>query len=86
MSRGQTFAIEIGKEYGWLTVLSEAGRGKDGHLKYLVRCRCGKEYAVQRGFLRKPECKCVDCYRNLPHAAREPLNKPSDVINGSLDA
>ena len=43
--------IEIGAEYGRLTVLSEAPKDSFGHIRWNVRCRCGTEYIVLTSFL-----------------------------------
>ncbi len=53
--------IENGREYGWLTVIGEGTRDTTGHFRYQVRCRCGKEYAVQPAFLKKANPKCREC-------------------------
>lgn len=53
--------IEDGREYGWLTVVGEGVRDAAGHFRYQVRCRCGKEYAVQPAFLKKGTPKCREC-------------------------
>lgn len=56
MNKKQEF--EIGREYGWLTVLQEAEKDKYSHRQFLVKCRCGKQYKVLSGFLNKKEPKC----------------------------
>lgn len=53
--------IAEGREYGWLTVIGEAPRDAAGHFRYQVRCRCGKEYAVQPAFLKRKNPKCREC-------------------------
>lgn len=53
--------INIGEEYGWLTVLSEAPKDSSGHLKYHVCCRCGAEFDVQTSVLLKRTSKCISC-------------------------
>ena len=73
--------IEIGKEYGWLTVLSEAPKDATGHIRWNVRCRCGKEHLVQTGFLSKPNCKCLDCSRKTDPIKRR-LSAVGDELNG----
>jgi len=73
--------IDLGQEYGWLTVLSEAPKDATGHIRWNVRCRCGKEYMVQTNFLVKPNCKCLDCSRKYDNAQRR-LSKIGDVLNG----
>ena len=76
--------ILVVKEYGWLTVLGEAPKDSSGHIRWRVRCRCGKEYDVLTGFLSKKEPKCRNCYESLTkgplYGTR--LSKPGDVING----
>lgn len=71
--------IIVGKEYGWLTVLGQADKDRTGHIRWLVRCRCGKEYPVLTGFLSKENCKCIDCAKAQD---RKRLSGPGDVING----
>ena len=77
----QAKQVTIGKEYGWLTVLSRAPKDKTGHIRWNVRCRCGKEYMVQTAFLFKPNCKCRDCSDKTDRANRR-LSTVGDVING----
>ena len=59
MNKRLTF--EIGREYGWLTLLEEVEKSKTSHRQFLVRCRCGKTYVVGTGFLNKREPKCWEC-------------------------
>lgn len=81
MSRPRKLDIQIGTEYGWLTVLSVAEKDMYGHIRYNVRCRCGKEYVVQRGFLAKPEPKCAGCSHTHDFQKMR-RSKIGDVING----
>lgn len=74
-------SIEIGKEYGQLTVLGEAPKDPTGHIRWNVRCRCGSEHMVQTGFLSKPNCKCKKC-SDINRSARPRLSKIGDVLNG----
>ena len=83
MSRFKRIEFEIGKEYGWLTLLGEAEKDRHGHLRYSVRCRCGKEYAVQSGVLMKPNPKCAECNAKYPQR-RKRLSQPGDELNGWL--
>ena len=73
--------IEIGKEYGWLTVLGTAPKDRTGHLQFKVRCRCGFEYTAQPAFLKKAEPKCRFC-RPKACGIRRRLAHPGDEING----
>lgn len=73
--------IEIGKEYGWLTVLAPAEKDCSGHLMWKVRCRCGNEYVVPTGILNKGSSKCREC-GNRYRKAKKRLAAPGDVING----
>lgn len=73
--------IELGKEYGWLTVLSEAQKDANGHIRWNVRCRCGSEHMVQTGFLAKPNCKCRKCSDKYDRPQRR-LSAVGDVLNG----
>ena len=61
------YKIEIGKEYGYLTVLKEVARHKDGHRRYLVRCICGNIEEVQKAKLTRPNCICLECSRQMHH-------------------
>lgn len=71
--------IIIGREYGWLTVLGPAEKDATGHLRWNVRCRCGKKYSVPTGRLSKENCKCRDC---AAPSGRKRLSFPGDIING----
>lgn len=73
--------ITIGAEYGWLTVISEAPKDKNGHIHWNVRCRCGKEYSVQTGFLSKPNCKCLECSQRYDNQKRR-LSHVGEKLNG----
>lgn len=53
--------IEIGKEYGWLTVLGKEPKVSHKNIRYHVRCRCGREIYVQSPVLRKGTSKCTEC-------------------------
>lgn len=53
--------IDVGREYGWLTVLGEGPKDGHGHIRYHVRCRCGREIYVQSPVLRKETSKCTEC-------------------------
>ncbi len=53
--------VEVGREYGWLTVLDEEIVHERGKPKRHVRCRCGKEYNVQASFLYTDCPKCREC-------------------------
>lgn len=73
--------IELGKGYGWLTVLSEASKDATGHIRWNVRCRCGVEYAVQTSFLNNPNCKCRVCSDKHDRSKRR-MSAVGDVLNG----
>ena len=53
---------EIGKEYGYLTVLREL-RNKKKRGRYWVRCRCGHILEATKDELLKPDCRCSYCSR-----------------------
>ena len=73
--------IEIGREYGWLTVLGEAPKDKTGHIRYHVRCRCGKEYDVTTSILGTANPKCLECGHK--YANRKPAtDHTGEVLNG----
>lgn len=76
----QRTPISIGREYGFLTVLSEAPKGSYGHLMYDVRCRCGKEFAAQKSNILKGTSKCLDCSRRI-----DPLKRRVPVIGKTIN-
>ena len=62
--------IEIGKEYGWVTVIEEMPREKYQPIKYRCRCRCGEEVFVTpyRLINKKPKCRtCATRYGKRTH-------------------
>ncbi len=61
MAPKQKMLVQPGDEFGSLTILSEEGRNKHGHLQYLVRCECGKQYIVSRGYLFQKHPRCREC-------------------------
>lgn len=65
--------IEIGREYGWFTVLGHAPKDSFGHIRYHVRCRCGHEQDVQTSVLGKGTAKCRECATKY-NAASERAN------------
>lgn len=51
----------IGKKFGKLTVTEELGKNKNGHIRYLCECDCGKTCEVFGTHLRQNKivsCKC----------------------------
>ena len=64
MAPKQKITISPGDKLGSLTVLSESGRTKHGHLQYLVRCDCGNEYIIPRSGLMRDFPKCQECMEN----------------------
>lgn len=71
--------IEIGKEYGRLTVLGPAEKDKTGHIRWKVRCRCGHEYVVLTGYLSYPDCKCINCKNRVTRKGKTYIG---EIING----
>ncbi|MDE1472140.1 HNH endonuclease [Eubacterium limosum] len=61
--RPQKMEINPGDRFGMLTVMCEKEKSKAGHRQYEVRCDCGKQYIVLRGFLFKDNPKCLECRR-----------------------
>ena len=71
--------IKPGEHYGWLTVLGPAPKDHTGHIRYHVRCRCGKEYDVLTGFLHTGNPKCWEC----GHAFEKRVpDRTNQIING----
>lgn len=69
----QKTTVEPGDRFGSLTVLSEEGRNRHGHRRYLVRCGCGKEYIVPRASLFRAYPRCRKCAEATHY--REKLRK-----------
>ena len=70
----QKVSISPGDRFGMLTVISECGRNKHGHLQYLVRCDCNKEYVVNRNFL----------FRRILNAQNVQKNYSKEEETGSI--
>ena len=80
MAKPQKMKISNGDKLGSLLILKECGRSKFGHLQYLVRCDCGKEYISNRASLLKTKPCCPDCSRkNKPH--RSPKLSVGEIVN-----
>jgi hypothetical protein len=52
----------IGKRFGRLIVLSEAGRSKDRLILYLCKCDCGNEKIIKSRHLKSGESCSCGCY------------------------
>ena len=79
MNKKQDF--EIGREYGWLTILQEVEKDKFSHRQFLVECRCGKQYKATTSFLNKKQPKCWECSHSYDMANRR-LPRENEDING----
>ena len=80
MTKPQKMKISNGDKLGSLLILKECGRSKFGHLQYLVRCDCGKEYISNRASLLKTKPCCPDCSRkNKLH--RSPKLSVGEIVN-----
>lgn len=51
----------VGKTFSFLTVVSEAGRAKDGQIEYSCRCVCGAQIVRRGTALRDGEAKSCGC-------------------------
>jgi hypothetical protein len=54
----------VGRRFGRLVVLSQAGRSNAGYIKWLCRCDCGKLSSVDGGNLRAGKQISCGCYNN----------------------
>ena len=74
-SCGHNKKIEmIGKKFGKLTVIKEAGKSKAGEIMYICRCECGTEKVIngcnlRRGYI--TSCRGKGCYQNKKHGMRD---------------
>ena len=63
----------LGKKFGKLTVIEEAGQNKNGTFEYLCRCDCGNEIIVNGSSLRRGHsktCHKKGCGLNKTHGLR----------------
>jgi len=57
-------AIDLtGKRYGRLTVIKQAGRAKNGNMRWLCRCDCGNSKVVDGYNLRSGQSESCGCLR-----------------------
>lgn len=54
--------IRVEKKYGDITVIAPLSKDKDGHLRYKVRCGCGREFSTKPHFIMKGTM-CESCRR-----------------------
>jgi hypothetical protein len=53
----------LGKKFGRLTVVKEAGSDSQGRILWLCRCQCGAHKVVCGYHLRSGEIKSCGCWR-----------------------
>ena len=53
----------IGKRFGRLIVIQQAGREKFGEILWLCKCDCGNEKITSSSRLRKGKCTSCGCYQ-----------------------
>lgn len=53
----------IGRRFGMLTVIENAGRTKYGNIKWLCKCDCGEQSIVVGSNLKSGNTKSCGCYR-----------------------
>ena len=71
----------IGKRFGKLLVLSEAGRDKHRNILWLCRCDCGKEKIISGSSLRSGLTKSCGCLARQPKS-KEMKKKMSKRMSG----
>ncbi len=52
-----------GQRFGRLIVIEEAGRTKQGNVKWLCRCDCGQDTVASQGNLHRSTTKSCGCFR-----------------------
>ena len=57
----------VGKRFGILTVLSEAGRAKDRHILYECVCECGNHKIVSGNDLLSSHTRSCGCRKGMKH-------------------
>jgi len=63
MAGKRQFIDMTGKRFGYLTVLRQDGRYKNGRLLWMCRCDCGKEWRVEGTNLRRGQVKGCGCQK-----------------------
>lgn len=51
-----------GEQYGYLTVIARAENAKNGHSRWVCKCRCGKETVVLSTHLKSGRIKSCGCW------------------------
>lgn len=70
---------EIGNTYGYLTVIERSENDKDGHARWLCKCKCGKEVIVLGKHLRSGNTKSCGCYQK-EQAIKSNMNRTANII------
>ena len=65
----------VGKRFGWLTVIAEAGRSKDRHIRYECVCECGARKVVSGNCLISGKSRSCGCKKNTKHGASRLQNR-----------
>lgn len=65
---GRKIVDLVGRRFGRLTVVKEAGRNQHGQVKWLCRCDCGNEKIVLADNLRSGSTKSCGCQRHNSHS------------------
>ena len=63
----------VGKRFGRLVVLSQAGRDKNGRMLWLCQCDCGNKVKVSGGALKRTTKSC-GCYRRDYMSKRQKIH------------
>jgi hypothetical protein len=57
----------VGKTFGTLTVISEAGRAKDRHIQYECVCECGNHKVISGNELLRGHTRSCGCKERITH-------------------
>ena len=70
-----------GEQYGYLTVLARTENAKNGHSRWICKCRCGKETVVLSYHLKSGKIKSCGCWwQERKHEYRKTHGHSNDRI------
>ena len=72
----------VGRTFGRLTVISEAGRSKNGSITYLCSCSCGNQVIVKGTALRSGNNLSCGCLKKEVLSKKVVKNLAGTIING----
>jgi hypothetical protein len=78
--KGRPAKNELGKRYGWLTVIELQPRGGGPHSRWICRCDCGTETVVPSKDLRSGHSRSCGCVLEAVRVGRRRWVKCDEVF------